>query len=1319
MRLHPACVALLLLSSASLGGSQEPVSPPVFPARSDVVRLDMVVRDKSGRLVEDLRADEIQVLEDSKACAIESFRLVQADGSARSALPAGTPKPAAPSATSANSGEALTSVVALVFDQLGPEAARNARAAALQLAGRSFPKGSVFAVFKVGRGLGVLQSFTEDRAALPAAIERATTGVDRARDPAAANPQYDNATEEAFAIAKKAGEATGIDARYLAVEAQMLRFTDRVTREAEGQASLQPLLAIAHGLSLVQGRKSLLYFSEGLAVPPAVEEVFRSTVSAANRANVAVYAFDARGLRVRGPSEETKQALDLARSAAFAEQQPTPVAGPTTIVAEPTGASHESVFASETAADALRLNRQAALGDLAASTGGFLVAETNDLRPGLERVVADLRSYYDVGYVPTNPKADGKWRAIEVKVARPGAVVRTRRGYYAMPPGSPVVLPRELPLAEALAAAPMPRDLDVRAAVLHFAGPGSTTEALVWVEVPLAGVSLTRGDTTYHGELSLLGQVKDEKGALVARLSHDAPIEGPVAEMDPARSGTTIVKRTLRLPPGRYVLETAVQDRESGRIGARRTAFEIPAAGSSLSLGTVAMVRADEAGAAAPSPDDPLRAGALRATPLLGRSFAEGTPAVSLLLSLYAGPAAGRPEVDLEIRREGAPVAHAKPDLPAPDAGGRITYIGTFPTASLGPGRYEVWVRGRLGDAEATEATAFTIAAREPARGGFDSPAVMALAAPSLAASAVNPAAGGAGSIEDRKGVATPLATILERAGRYVAEYETTFSNLVAEETYRQWGPDPRTNAGTIARTLRSDLVFVRLTGPLPWGSFRDVYEVDGQKVRDRERRLEKLFFAPKPSDFEQAQAILDESSRYNLGRAYRNVNTPTLGLLFLMPENQPRLAFKRRGTRTIAGFPTVEVAFEEMASPTLVHDRWNHDVPASGRFWIDETRGTVLRTEIEYDLESDKGSQSVDVWERGVVSTEYGRGELGCFVPRSMTELYNFRGIGRIDATARYSNYRRFDVSVGTAAALPMTFGRDAVEPAGTVAPPEPPPPARPQDAWPEPAAPANEGRGARDGGGAGGGGSSRPAAAEGRRVRAAIREIVPQRRGGGAVRAEVQRARANAGPASPAGARCAPAGRVRRRPTRRARGRLPVAVDVAACASRRSRRAGALRSRLRDAARPGAVHAPARCARNGRPCLARDGPPRAALPRLADGGAARGVGDHVREREADPRAHGANGQRPDDPARVPRARQSRLVPFQEPRSGRGPWRGGRRGLLRGGRSAHAHAGRRRPRPADPRHVLDPRDGRRGPAQPAQNWRSRRTAPSTPLRAG
>ena len=786
------------------------------------------------------------------------------------------------------------SVVALVFDQLGSEAARNARAAALQLADRSFPKGSVFAVFKVGQGLAVLQSFTEDRALLPAAIEKATIGTDQARDPAR-RAGYDNATEEAFSLARQAQAAARNkepDARLRAMEAQMLLFSDSVTREGQGQASLQPLLAIARALSLVQGRKSLLYFSEGLAVPPSVEDLFQSMVSTANRSNVSVYAFDARGLRVRSPTEETKLALDLARETAFSDQ----VGGAVPDEAVPT----LGIDPSEMSRDALRLNRQGVLRDLAESTGGFLVAETNDLRPGLERVVADLRAYYEVGYVPPTPKADGRWRAISVKVSRPGVVVRTRRGYYALPPGAPVVLPYELALAEALAASPMPHDVEHRAATLRFAGGEAQTETLVWVEVPLAGLALTPGETTYRGHVSLLAQVKDETGTLVARLSHDAPIEGPLAEIESARGRTTVVRRTLRLPPGRYVLETAVQDRESGRLGARRAAFEIPAPGPSLSLGSVAIVRADEVGAVAPASDDPLRAGPLRATPLLGRSFPEGTPAVSLFFSLHAGSGDRPPEVELEFRRDGQVVSHTKPELPAPDAGGRVTYVGSFTTGSLEPGLYEVWVRGRQGDAEATEATAFTIAPRPP-----------------LAAELFR--AGGA-AIEDRENVAIPLTTILERASRYVREYEGTFRDLVADESYRQWGPDPKGGPAPVARTLRSDLVFIRLRGPLPWGTFRDVYEVDGQAVRDRDRRLERLLSATGAPEVGRARAILDEGSRYNLG-PYRNVNAPTLGLLFLRSENQARLAFKRKGTRTIAGFPAVEVAFEEKARPTIIHD--------------------------------------------------------------------------------------------------------------------------------------------------------------------------------------------------------------------------------------------------------------------------------------------------------------------------------------------------------------------------------------------------------------
>jgi VWFA-related protein len=163
---------LVVLAVATLAAPQEPAPAPVFPARAERVLLDLVVRDGSGRPVSDLRADEVQVLEDGKPCAIESFRLVRAEGPKETgAHRAPAPAPEAPAAATGPAGEGLTSVVGLVFDQLGLEAARNARAAALQMAERSFPKGTVFAVFKIGQGLSVNQSFTEDRASLPGAIE--------------------------------------------------------------------------------------------------------------------------------------------------------------------------------------------------------------------------------------------------------------------------------------------------------------------------------------------------------------------------------------------------------------------------------------------------------------------------------------------------------------------------------------------------------------------------------------------------------------------------------------------------------------------------------------------------------------------------------------------------------------------------------------------------------------------------------------------------------------------------------------------------------------------------------------------------------------------------------------------------------------------------------------------------------------------------------------------------------------------------------------------------------------------------------------------
>ena len=540
------------------------------------------------------------------------------------------------------------------------------------------------------------------------------------------------------------------------------------------------------------------------------------------------------------------------------------------------------------------------------------------------------------------------------------------------------------------------------------------------------------------------------------------------------------------------------------------------------------------------------------------------------------------------------PVAHAKPELPAPDASGRITYVGSFPTASL---RRRGATRSGCAAGSGTRRRRRRRRSRSPREPRSRGPRAHCAGA------------GSRGGRRRRRGLDRgPEGRRARRSRRSssgraatCAEYEKTFSNLVAEETYRQWGPDPRTNAGTIARTLRSDLVFVRLHRSAALGHVpRRVRGRRAEGARPRAAAREALL---RPEALGLRAGAGDPRTRARATTSAAPTATSTRrrsASCSCGRRTRRRLAFKRKGTRTIAGFPTVEVAFEEKTSPSLVHDRWNNDVPASGRFWIDETRGTVLRTEIEYDLETEKATRAVDEWERGArLDGVPPRATLGCFVPDSMTRALQLprhrpdRRDGPLRELPAVRGLRRH--GRGAAADLRPRRGR-AGGPRGAVPAAASPSPAGRVARARAAAGPGEDGRRSRDGGGPGGAGraSARLLRKAGEYV-AALRAGVPERRGRGGVRAEVAR-RSRAGRFQPAAA----ARRVRRRPSRRS-APPPVAVQRGVWRPARPPH-GALRGRVHDAARPGAVHAAARRARDGRPRLAHDRPPGAALPRFAE---------------------------------------------------------------------------------------------------------------------
>jgi hypothetical protein len=247
---------------------------------------------------------------------------------------------------------------------------------------------------------------------------------------------------------------------------------------------------------------------------------------------------------------------------------------------------------------------------------------------------------------------------------------------------------------------------------------------------------------------------------------------------------------------------------------------------------------------------------------------------------------------------------------------------------------------------------------------------------------------------------------LLARATDYVAGYQREYSMLVAEERYVQ-----RTR--TEQQTLRSDLLLVRPPGLDAWVSFRDVFEVNGRPVRDREDRLKRLFLDGSPEALRQLAEIKAESSRLNIGLVERNINVPLYALKFLEAANLARCRFAPSGTKDVSGVSATRMTFRETAKPTLVRLDMAQDIAATGWFLVDPASGAVVGTMLQLVFPSDSAVIELEVrYER--------EGNLGLWVPVEMTETYSVRGTTAerravLDARAEYSRFRRFQVTSET----------------------------------------------------------------------------------------------------------------------------------------------------------------------------------------------------------------------------------------------------------------------------------------------------------------
>ncbi len=280
---------------------------------------------------------------------------------------------------------------------------------------------------------------------------------------------------------------------------------------------------------------------------------------------------------------------------------------------------------------------------------------------------------------------------------------------------------------------------------------------------------------------------------------------------------------------------------------------------------------------------------------------------------------------------------------------------------------------------------------------------------------------------------APALKTVLERAAAYVAEFERQLSGIAGEEHYRQEArhfakrngcPSNATYQSTmncqgqltvpLVTELTSDLLLIRTSSTLGYVQYRDVFEVDGKPVRDRQERLAKLLERPTPAGENEVRRILDDNARFNVGDIMRTMNVPLLALEFLKRDNQPRFKFKRvtdARPQTFVADTTPTTAFRvsteiwvieyrEEEHGTLVRTLDGKDIPSRGRFWIEPDTGRVLMSELITENRQLRGTVDVSFQSEPL---------LGLLVPVEMRERYDGRRTDSlIECVATYSKFRK-----------------------------------------------------------------------------------------------------------------------------------------------------------------------------------------------------------------------------------------------------------------------------------------------------------------------
>ncbi len=581
--------------------NQTPQSPAqkqddaVLRVETELVQVEVVVTDKNGKMVRDLRREDFELKEDGKPQDVTYFSVGTATTPAQwittVAKKGATAAPNLPTTSTPENAAGRHFVLALDDFHLAFGNLVYVKKSLLKFIAEQTTDADQIALITTSGQLGMFEQFTNDREALKRAINRLTVRERSIFSSPSDIPRMSVYQAEQI-------ENRDPDALNLAVNEimQKLPGTPRqsAVSQAEGKArqlvaennsitkaTLGTLEAVIKGLRPMPGRKTMVLVSDGFLLGGTSQSMtfdLRRITDAATRAGVVIYAMDARGLVATTESFDASQ--------------------PGFGVENPPGARIRME------SSAIEANRDG-LNALSRDTGGFPIFNNNDLSLGLQQIVADTEYYYLLAFEPLVSYRDGRFRKLEVRVKNhPEYKIRYNKGYFA-PDDKAVakatekeertkakleteraknpekVAKKEAEIhntiaREALSSLYPVREIPTELSVDFLDTGKGESFANVLAHMDVSNIKFELVKDRYNAVLEIVGGVYDEKGTPVDSFSQTVSMALRPETYERTMKTGLVFNRRVLLKPGFYQLRLAAIKESTRQAGTASQWFEIP-----------------------------------------------------------------------------------------------------------------------------------------------------------------------------------------------------------------------------------------------------------------------------------------------------------------------------------------------------------------------------------------------------------------------------------------------------------------------------------------------------------------------------------------------------------------------------------------------------------------------------------------------------------------------------------------------------------------------------------------------------------------------